>query len=509
MASKDIFQKLESSGKLPTPPGVVLRLLEITRRPDASAAEIADVIGMDPNLTSKVIRFVNSPMAGVGREVSSLQHAVALLGVRSIKMMALSFSVLSPKTKHACKGFDPAQYCLQALACGLSAKMLAQQTKTVSAQDAFLAGLLSQIGRSALATAMADDYAKVLAAATKIPRDLPNYERLGIGMTYCSVGGHLLRSWGLPEPLCQAIEIFRDEENGTGAPQNPLAGVLYVAECAAEALTRGKDGDASDLDRYVQSARRLFSLTDDQATEVLRNASRELQDAKSLYELSGATRTVEEIEGEVRERITELGLAMHLENQTLVQRQDELLRRATTDPLTGIGNRAAFDARLNLELERAARDGSTLGLLMIDVDFFKKFNDTHGHQAGDRVLQTVARVLDENIRKVDYVARYGGEEFVVVAPTTSLDGLALLAERLRSAIETTPLPWEGSILRITASIGVAVISKFKDVTEAAMTLLKQADAHMYAAKQSGRNAVRTSATPQTKGAPAKACVGAA
>jgi diguanylate cyclase len=144
---------------------------------------------------------------------------------------------------------------------------------------------------------------------------------------------------------------------------------------------------------------------------------------------------------------------------------------------------------------------------MIDVDFFKKFNDSHGHQAGDRVLQTVARVLDENIRKVDYVARYGGEEFVVVAPTTSLDGLALLAERLRSAIESTALPWEGSILRITASIGVAVIDNFTDVTEAAVSLLRRADEHMYAAKCSGRNRVCTTASapkPQVK-----ACAGAA
>jgi diguanylate cyclase (GGDEF)-like protein len=319
------------------------------------------------------------------------------------------------------------------------------------------------------------------------------------------VGGHLLRSWGLPETLCQAIENFRDESAGVSS--SPLATVLYVAECAAEILTRESETDSGEMGRFVQAGRRFFALTDEQATEVLREASRELNDAKSLYELSGATRTAEEIEGEVRERITELGLAMHLENQTLVQRQDELLRRATTDPLTSVGNRAAFDARLNLELERAARDGSTLGLLMIDVDFFKKFNDTHGHQAGDRVLQTVARVLDENIRKVDYVARYGGEEFVVVAPTTTLDGLALLAERLRSAIESTALPWEGSILRITASIGVAVISNITNVAEGAVSLLRHADEHMYAAKCSGRNRVSTTATAQKP--QAKACVGAA
>jgi len=505
MGAANLFQKLECSGKLPTPPGVVLRLLEITRRPDASAAEIADVIGADPNLTSKIIRFVNSPMAGVGREVTSLPHAVALLGVRSIKMMALSFSVLSPKNKTSCVGFDPAQYCLQALACGLSAKRLALETKAATTNDAFLAGLLSQIGRSALASALPDEYAKILEAASRAPRDLPNYERLGIGITYCDVGAHLLRSWGLPETLCQAIGSFRDADS-TGTADTPLAAILLCAECAADVLVHDEAADATEVGRFVQTARRHFALTDEQSAEVLREASRELQDAKSLYELTGATRSIEDIESEVRERITELSLAMHLENQTLVQRQEELLRRATTDPLTGVGNRAAFDARLTLELERAARDPSTLGLLMIDVDHFKKFNDSHGHLAGDRVLQIVARVLDDNIRKVDYLARYGGEEFVIIAPTTNVEGLAYLAERLRNSVETAPLPWEGNMLRVTVSVGVAVTDMISDVPEAAVNLMRKADEHMYGAKCSGRNRVCTSKAPAQS---AKTRVGAA
>lgn len=506
MTANKIFQTLETSGKMPTPPGVVLRLLEITRRPDVSAAEIADVIGSDPNLTGKVMRFVNSPMAGVGREVTSLPHAVSLLGIRSIKMMALSFSVLSQKNKGECAGFDPTQYCIQALACGLTAKSLAQQLKSTAAQDAYLAGLLSQIGRSALALGLPTEYANVLKAAARVPRDLPKYERIGIGVTYCAVGGHLLRSWGLPETLCHAVETFRDGET-PGAVLPELASILFVAEQAADILVGDDPTDTAEMGRFVGAARAHFGLTDDEAAQVLRDTARELQQAKSMYDLSGTTRSVEDLETEVRERITELGLAMHMENQSLVHRQEELLRRATTDPLTGVGNRAAFDARLTLELERAARDGSTLGLLMIDVDHFKSFNDSHGHLAGDRVLQIVSRILDDNIRKVDYVARFGGEEFVIVAPTTHQEGLTLLADRLRQAIETTPLPWEGSILRITASIGVAVANNIASVSEAALALLSEADENMYAAKAAGRNRVFTSRTPRK--VVAKKCVGAA
>jgi two-component system, cell cycle response regulator len=506
MSMNKIFQKLESSGKLPTPPGVVLRLLEITRRPDASAAEIADVIGSDPNLTSKIMRFVNSPMAGVGREVTSLHHAVALLGIRSIKMIALSFSILSQNSRGACAGFNPTRYGIQALACGLAAKHLAQQAKTATGQDAYLAGLLSQIGRPALAMSLPVEYAKVLQAASRVPRDLPKYETAGLGVTYCGVGGHLLRSWGLPETLCQAVERFRDADiPGVALPA--LAAILFVAERAADVLIGDDKTDTGEVARFVTAAGIYLDLTDEQAASVLREASRELHEAKSMYELSASTRSVEDIETEVRERITELGLAMHMENQTLVHRQEELLRRATTDALTGVGNRAAFDARLTLELERSARDGSTVGLLMIDVDQFKNFNDRCGHLAGDRVLQMVARIFDDNIRKVDYVARYGGEEFVVVTPASHLEGLAMLADRLRLAVEAAPLHWEGNVLKVTVSIGAAVTNSIVGVSEAAMALIGEADENMYAAKNAGRNRIFTSQTPRKKFS--KTCAGAA
>jgi diguanylate cyclase (GGDEF)-like protein len=179
---------------------------------------------------------------------------------------------------------------------------------------------------------------------------------------------------------------------------------------------------------------------------------------------------------------------MHLENQTMALQQEDLLRRATTDPLTGIGNRAAFDARMTLELERCARGGSPFALLMIDVDRFKKFNDSHGHQAGDRVLQMVARTLDNNIRKVDYLARYGGEEFSIVAPNTGEEGVAHLAERLRYSVENTTVTWDGKPLNVTISIGAAVFNEIADADDASM-VIRAADAQLYAAKCAGRNRV--------------------
>lgn len=476
-----------------------MKLLELTRQPDVAIKEIADTIAADPGLSAKILRFANSPIAGVGREVTSLMQAVNLQGIRGVKMMALSFSVLSQGPSKSCPGFHQDQYAVQSLACGVAAKLIAGIAKLGSSQEAFSAGLLSQIGRAALASAAPAEYAPVLTSAKNVPRDLPALEQTFIGSTYAAIGGQLLRTWGIPETLCRAVEVFRTADSET---TNWLAGVLDTAEIAAAILCPDGVEPAIDSASFVNQMISRYGVATDQGVELLRQIAAEVEETRKALDVpKGRLRTSEEIEAEVRERITELSLAMHMENQTLARQQEDLLRRATTDPLTGVGNRAAFDARMSLELERAARTASPFGLLMIDVDKFKNFNDTYGHQVGDRVLQSVARLLDDNIRKIDYVARYGGEEFAVIAPSTPLDGLLLLAERLRRSVEALPLAWEGKELRITVSVGVGLLTEVTDAREAAPVVIRAADEQLYAAKLAGRNRVGYKGGPTAKPEP--------
>lgn len=466
---------------------MVLKLLELTRNADVSVKEIADTIAADPGLSAKILRFANSPIAGVGREVTSLLQAVNLQGIRGVKMMALSFSVLSQGPSKTCAGFHQDQYAVQSLACGVAAKLIAGFAKLGSSQEAFSAGLLSQIGRAALASAAAAEYAQVLTSAKNVPRDLPALEQTFVGATYAAVGGQLLRTWGIPETLCRAVETFRSPDT---AASHWLAGVLDVAEIAASVLCPEGVAPTIDSAAFVNELTSRYGIATERGVELLRQIAAEVEETRKTLEIpKGRLRTSEEIEFEVKERITELGLALHMENQSLARQQEDLLRRATTDPLTGVGNRAAFDARMSLELERAARTASPFGLLMIDVDKFKSFNDTYGHQVGDRVLQAVARLLDDSVRKIDYVSRYGGEEFAVIAPSTPVDGLLLLAERLRQSVENLALAWEGKELRITVSIGIGLLTEVADAREAAPVVIRAADEQLYAAKCAGRNRV--------------------
>jgi diguanylate cyclase (GGDEF)-like protein len=487
MSTSSLFDRLEAGGQLPTLPGVVVRLLEVTRQPDVSSRQVTDTIALDPGLSAKIQRFVKSPLAGVRHELTSLQQAVALVGIRGVNMMALSFSVLSSGRPTACDRFDHKHFVLHSLACGCAARALSARTRLGWTQEAFVAGLLSQLGRLALATVLREEYSTILTAARRIPEDLPKLERAALGETYATVGAWLLRNWGIPEKLCGAIEIFRDDDRQSGKPGLPE--ILRTAELAAGVLCSEAGGEPPDSSRFVQAAQSRFALDAEQCLEIIRTASTELQDLGQLFDLPDARmRSIEQIEAEVRERLAELTVAMHLENRTMALRQEDLLRRATTDALTGVGNRAAFDARMLLELERVARSGGPFALLMIDVDRFKDLNDKYGHQAGDRVLQNVAHLLDQNVRKVDYVARYGGEEFAVIAPSTGEDGVANLAERLRRTIESTPVTWEGHTLKATISIGAAVFHEVSDSGDAPK-IIKVADERLYAAKYAGRNRV--------------------
>jgi diguanylate cyclase len=169
---------------------------------------------------------------------------------------------------------------------------------------------------------------------------------------------------------------------------------------------------------------------------------------------------------------------------------DVVKEEAATDPLTGIANRKAFEAALQKNMQDAQRVGGFLSLLNLDIDFFKKFNDTHGHQTGDQVLKLVARMMIDVVGAKGLPCRVGGEEFVVLLPDMGLPQARALAETLRTRVGTKVLKNKktgAELGAITLSIGVAEWS----IGEPATNLIERADEAMYLAKRSGRNQVRT------------------
>jgi len=182
--------------------------------------------------------------------------------------------------------------------------------------------------------------------------------------------------------------------------------------------------------------------------------------------------------------ISESMLARDYSNETL-------LRTAFTDFLTGLKARGYSEQQLDLELARAGRRGTPVALLMIDIDHFKRLNDTHGHPAGDVVLRDFAAILTGELRQIDLAARYGGEEFILLLPETNQEGAMLVAQRLRHAVQAAKFRISSSEAgavpeHLTISLGVAI---FPDDARRKADLLEAADAALYEAKARGRNTV--------------------
>jgi two-component system cell cycle response regulator len=187
-----------------------------------------------------------------------------------------------------------------------------------------------------------------------------------------------------------------------------------------------------------------------------------------------------ELEARIRRQLRQQERTRKLRDE-----KELLARLARTDALTGLHNRAQLDASLEIELSRSRRSRSPLSLLMIDLDHFKRINDTHGHAAGDRVLRAVAETLEQITRCSDLACRYGGEEFAVILPDTTPANAYAVAEKIRLSLMALNLREGQASIPVTASIGISG-TRPEGLTQAA-ELLREADQAMYLSKQRGRN----------------------
>ncbi|HPD82338.1 MAG: GGDEF domain-containing protein [Alphaproteobacteria bacterium] len=248
--------------------------------------------------------------------------------------------------------------------------------------------------------------------------------------------------------------------------------------------------DVTNLMQNVKDTTGHFTDTLQTATNKLSKVevSKDIRDVLSM--ITEETEKMMQYNAELERRLDQSSTMM----SELKRDMERIRRQAVTDGLTGLANRKAFDEQINRMCREGAKDGHIFSLVMIDIDHFKAFNDTYGHQVGDQVLRLVAMTLINEVKGQDMAARYGGEEFAIILPGTNVEAAHAVAENLRKAVEKKEVmnrTTGENLGQITISLGVAQFYE----TENADELIRRADVALYNSKNKGRNQVVMAPTP--------------
>ncbi|HMW42747.1 MAG TPA: GGDEF domain-containing protein [Plasticicumulans sp.] len=492
-----LLARLGACTHLPTLPAVAMRIIELGDDPDAGIGEIADVVCRDPALTAKLLKIANSPLYAQRRKVENLRQAMMLLGLNAAMTLALSFSLVGGFGASA-GGLDHLRYWRRSLLTALASRTIGLQAGLGQhREELFLAGLLQDIGILVLDAAAPQDYARGLDACPG-HLALAQAEQAVFGADHAEVGSWMLDRWGMPEYLVLATRfshaltagaLVDSGENARFFACTTLAG--WLAEVWLN------PPDEAGTARIGMLAQDLLGLDAAAVTALVDEIGAQIPETSALFEIElPDAAQVTAVLDHAREvlmvrnlQIVQEAAQARRQAEHMQERARLLEERSRRDPLTGAYNRSSLQETLASEFRLATEGNWPLTLAFIDLDHFKRVNDTFGHQAGDEVLCEIVRRLNAHIRCTDIVARFGGEEFVLVLPGLRRNAALTMLERVRAAIAAEPCRLaEDQQVTVTLSIGIATHGEDKPY-ESAESLLRNADRAVYDAKRNGRNRV--------------------
>jgi diguanylate cyclase (GGDEF)-like protein len=486
----DFFDKLfETSENLPTLPGIAAKLLQAFQKENPDIDEIGKILSTDPPLSAKVLKIVNSSFYSLPSKITSVNHAIKLLGINCVKNLALSFSLVNKFNSKASKTLDHALFWKDSLIGAIAVKLIGEKIiKSFSdSDDIFFLGLLQNIGLFTLSCCMPKQYDLVMAQFHKNGSQVHEVESQSLGYNHMEIGEYLIKSWGLPDTFYTPIGYHHYPQRLTSARDDihTLTKVLHLSSLYIELFNHSSDVglQMATIEQRVKDygfdetidIHEVGKTINQQASDILPIFEIEFKDENEYAQL------LETAKAEIA------NLSAELINNLLDQRQEiNLLRQQVgCDSMTNLNNHQRFRELLQQEISRSHRYNHPLSVIFADIDHFKSVNDTYGHLAGDRVIKIVAGCLLKELRESDHLARYGGEEFAAILPETDKDDAWMAAERLRKAIDSLRIAHGDSLIHVTMSFGIALLKPGEEIS--LDELISKADSVLYNAKNQGRN----------------------
>ncbi len=478
------LKEILNSKRIPTIPAVAVEVIKLTDQAKTDVNQIAKTIGMDPALTIKVLRTVNSSLYGIPRNVTTLKQAIGLLGFMKVKTLVLGFSLLGT-FRNTQGDYDYSDYWKHCLFSAVAAKYMGDKVGLADPDEAFLGGLLQNIGVLVMGMTIPKDYGPILEDVGCDHSFLHEVERVSLGVDHAEVGRKLAEQWNLPINMTQAIGGHIDPD-GQGNQNAMLLKCVALGEKIADVFLNDNDHLVQSL---AESAQRWFGMSDEQVMDLLNSIHENACQVKKLFDLPiDKMDPPDEILERANESLIRLSMGVQEESEKLAEANEALVMEAQTDPLTGLSNRRKFDAYIKEHFYAACQMGGCLSMMIIDIDKFKNVNDTYGHQIGDRVLVSHSGLLAQAIGERGLVSRFGGEEFAIVLPGVDEHLAKHLAEKIREMLAASTIVCDAQTsIHVTASIGVACYKNhnFKSTDQ----LVGASDEMLYRAKETGRNRV--------------------
>ena len=488
---------LKDQIRLPTAPAIAARILKAVRDENDSYQSLAAVIATDPALAAKLLAVANSSLYSSPHEVIRIEQAITILGLNSVKNIALSFSVVRSLGKPNASGFDFSRFLKRSVTGAVAAEMIGNRIGRLN-MDFFSSALLQDVGMLVFALVAPEEYSQVMDEVATSDEHLSVLEKQRFGCDHQELGAEVLRHWGLPESLC--LPILHHHRFSQPADEYRLAAdLLYLADRMAS-LYHGFHS-AERVMEIKELLREWFELTEDASDELIDAVAKRASEMLTIYDIDSASmkpysQLLQEANLELgrlnlsyEQLVMELKQAQARSDKLATELKDangKLREMVSRDGLTGLYNHRHFQEMLLKEVHEATRYKRSLTLILFDVDHFKNVNDVYGHPAGDAVLKNIAAFVAGMVRASDLVARYGGEEFAVILPETPSREAVILAERIRRGVEAMEVVVGEAVIRVTVSLGVSTFPG-NDTGDAKGALIESADQALYAAKRNGRN----------------------
>ncbi|MGQ9651304.1 MAG: sensor domain-containing diguanylate cyclase [Phycisphaerae bacterium] len=500
---QQIRTRIESLSHLPTTVAVAMKLVELRNNPDAEPSEYAKVIGADASLSAKLLALANSPWFGIRNKITTVRNAINLLGLGTVRTMAISYCMAGLHNELRLSRNESRRFWETCLCKAVAARCCAQKLNHAVAEEAFVAGLFEDLAVPVMYSVARQQYLAILAdPACDVQSQLQREHDL-FHLDHTEFGRILAQKLELPEVFVDAIAFHHDRKRlKTFLTNEATAQALHIAALFPHILDAWNAQDANELCCIIDETE---GLNDTGPTAFLQEVQNGIDEYYRFFDEGGrldkqlsdlliqtAKEGSENTEHLVKtvHRLMQEAASAGLQMNQLIDRNTTLTDKTTRDQLTNLLNREGFAASAEQILAKASRYGNSFAVAFFDIDRFKAFNDTYGHQFGDRVLTSIAQCFTTFTRKQDIKARVGGDEFILLLPDCGQAEAQDTVKRLLEQVAAAPIGRHTDQAQATLSAGLLYVTP-SHTQHPLEGLIDAADKLMYESKQAGGNRITT------------------